>query len=630
MGLESALSYKQNALSMGFWIEIDDDWISVERYHTIMGPYTSGSVTMNPGEAYKIYATNAVVTLDASNIPSNKWGMEGHAEIFVANTGYIHTTSRVVLANALEPDAVNNITARFHDGLCILSVEDHVAGYIVTVNAGTTAGSLYYGLATSTNEYIAVDASLNGSTLDLGGAVTNGEKHVVGNGYSETIVSGGINCTSKTTLSNLAANGVVVSSGTLTLGDVYIPNGATVAVSGGGLAVEKVTGDGNVNLGGTNVKLQNGARVEGCTFSGGSAATNGGGFFVEWTSANITSCTITGNTAAGVGGGVACGGATVTLTDTVCSGNNAVYGKDMYIYANGVASALGGCELDKVYVDFGTLALAGSNTIGEVLPRASNKVGTVIISSGAVIDLTGNSNATPINPGGGVTFAPGGATVYPSAGSASAYMLGGMTVPTIGNTNVVNLGGTNVVISSGGTAYASGCVFSGGSTTIGGGAILINARGYGYFDGCTFFGNTAPKGGGIDVYKGSAIIKNSLISGNTAPNGKDLNVEIYSGDSASVVLSGCTVGSAAVGGVNPTYGGIAEIVFAGSNAIESLIALAGSGTVIISSGASINLTSSINPGGTGGIQVEGGTCTVNGNVIESGTYTSIDSTGTPT
>ena len=54
------------------------------------------------------------------------------------------------------------------------------------------------------------------------------------------------------------------------------------------------------------------------------------------------------------------------------------------------------------------------------------------------------------------------------------------------------------------------------------------------------------------------------------------------------------------------------------------------GAVVISSGASINLTSSINPGGTGGITVLDGGCTVNGTTISAGTYTSIDSTGTPT
>ena len=411
MGLESALSYKQNALSMGFWIEIDDDWISVERYHTIMGPYTSGSVTMNPGEAYKIYATNAVVTLDASNIPSNKWGMEGHAEIFVANTGYIHTTSRVVLANALEPDAVNNCTVRFHDGLAIISVEDHVAGYIVTVNAGTTAGSLYYGLATSTNEHIAVDASLNGSTLDLGGAVTNGEKHVVGNGYTETIVSGGINCTSKTTLSNLAANGVVVSSGTLTLGDVYIPSGSTVTNTSGSLYIEKVTGDGTglitgVGANGYVAQPQANAIISGVAFD--KTASVSGLLYVANGGVTIKGCTFAAGTRAIAA--VSTSPISTTLVDCVVSS---------YCSVNGSAC----------------LVLSGHNSILSDIRSTDSSPAKVFVESGAVLDLTGNTNATPIAPGGGV-IVDGGCQVITSAGS-TASIIGRCTVGSIGNTGAL-------------------------------------------------------------------------------------------------------------------------------------------------------------------------------------------------
>lgn len=74
--------------------------------------------------------------------------------------------------------------------------------------------------------------------------------------------------------------------------------------------------------------------------------------------------------------------------------------------------------------------------------------------------------------------------------------------------------------------------------------------------------------------------------------------------------------------------------FAGNNTIlgKGVVAAGtASATVTISSGASINLTNSIiNPGGTGGITVLTGGCTVNGNAIPAGTYTSIDSNGQPT
>jgi hypothetical protein len=41
----------------------------------------------------------------------------------------------------------------------------------------------------------------------------------------------------------------------------------------------------------------------------------------------------------------------------------------------------------------------------------------VTIASGAILDLTGNTNATPIAPGGGITFGAS-VTVINSAGSS--------------------------------------------------------------------------------------------------------------------------------------------------------------------------------------------------------------------
>ena len=359
--------------------------------------------------------------IEAASIPDNTWGLEGHLEIFVAGTGYVQTGENVFLANALKPDAVNNCTVRFHDGYAIISVEDHIAGYIVMVNATSGSGSLNYALGVST-EYISVDASLNGQTLDLAGAVTNGEKHVVGNGYTETIISGGINCTSKTTLSNLAADGVIVSSGTLTLGDVYIPSGSTVAVSGGGLAVEKVVGAGSasvIDLGGTRLLISSGstASASGCTLTSGGLAANNGGAATVLGTLLLQDCIVSGNTGY-LGKGVYVQGGTLVLKDTDFATTQDI----TFRLSGGKVEVSGDCTIDTIRKN----------------PQY-NDSGTVILSSGAIVDLTGNTNAMPINPGGGITFEAGGATVYPSAGSASAVMIGGCTAATISNGGVVTI-----------------------------------------------------------------------------------------------------------------------------------------------------------------------------------------------
>ena len=311
-GLDLALDYKQNTLSAGFWTEIDDDWISVERYHMIHGPFSRGTVSMQAGEAYRIYATTSAVTLGVGNIPDNTWGLEGHAEIFVASTGYVVTGSNVVLADPLVPDAVNNCTVRFHDGLAIIAVEDHVAGYIVVNGSPSGEGSLYYGISTSTNDYVAFDASLNGQTIPLAGAVAEGEKHMVGNGYTETTLTGAVDCgTSKFTVANLSLDDVQVTGGTMTFGDAYIPSGSTVTVSGGGLAVEKVTGAGSnsvIDFGKTNFVLPSNtiASANSVMITGGSTGTHGGAFnlYNAGCSLYLTSCTVTQNEAVNRGGAI--------------------------------------------------------------------------------------------------------------------------------------------------------------------------------------------------------------------------------------------------------------------------------------------------------------------------------------
>ena len=60
------------------------------------------SVTLLPGEAYKIQTTTSSITLnhDATLVPEGKYGLESHLEIFVANTGYVVTGTNVVLAEA--------------------------------------------------------------------------------------------------------------------------------------------------------------------------------------------------------------------------------------------------------------------------------------------------------------------------------------------------------------------------------------------------------------------------------------------------------------------------------------------------------------------------------------------------
>lgn len=394
---------------------------------------TGATVTVEPGEAYKINAANSAVTISATLGTVSQWGQEGHAEIFVAGTGNVHTGANVTLANGLEPDSVNNCTLRFHDGKCIISVEDHVAGYIVVSATGTSAGSLYYGLGTASEEYVAVDASLNGTTLDLGGVTTsNGEKHIVGNGYTETAITGAIDCsTAKVTVANLSLQDVGITGGTLTLGDVKIPPGSTVAVSGGGLAIEKVTGAGAesvIDLGGTNVVVSSGntRRVVGCAIASGSATSNtsyiGGGLYAINSVISCSGVTFTSCYAQNYGGAIGLNSRSYASFSS-CSffENDAGVNATRAIFILGATASMTDCtfgEAQDVVVRNASVTLGRTvKTLSEI-KNFEGFSGTVTISSGAILDLTGNSNATPINPGGGVTVNPD-VTIVTSAGTST-------------------------------------------------------------------------------------------------------------------------------------------------------------------------------------------------------------------
>lgn len=185
--------------------------------------------------------------------------------------------------------------------------------------------------------------------------------------------------------------------------------------------------------------------------------------------------------------------------------------------------------------------------------------------------------------------------------------------------NVVQRGpGGGMLCSNTQTHVISGCVFSGNST------IGANGAGGGFavggtttIENCVVVNNDngTRNGGGIWASGGTTTISNSLISGNVG------NGDAYFAGNASAILTGNTVGSIVLSA--------AMLTIQNSNTIDKLSG-SGSSTVVISSGVSITLTSSINPGGTGGITVAAGGCTVNGNVIAAGTYTSINSNGVPT
>ena len=266
----------------------------------------------------------------------------------------------------------------------------------------------------------AADTAIVSTTI-----ITKDYQPVLGGNY--TVSAGGVMTVDQATRT------ATIASAIMRLVDAAVPGGATLAVSsggGGGLVIEKVTGNGGtIDLGGTNIVLSSGgtAYASGCTFTNGAAPASGGVMIVSaGASARFVSCVISGN--AGTRGALAGAGSYdisgCTITENTYGGyfgaastnivSSIVSGNSAYdIRIGGGQVVVSDSQIGYVDAAFNGITLTGMNTVG----RIGGSNGSAIISSGAIIDLTGNTNATPIKPGGGITFGAN-VTVINSAGSS--------------------------------------------------------------------------------------------------------------------------------------------------------------------------------------------------------------------
>lgn len=428
--------------------------ISRAEYGTIETVDVSGaspSVTMVPGHAYSINATTKAVTLNVASFNANQFGIdEGHLEIFVAGTGYVVTGTNVELVNPLEPDAINYCTVRFVGGVAKIALEDNIGGYIVVSPTGTTAGTLPYALSSATQEYVAFDAITNGATIDLSGVTASSEKHIVGNGFEQTTLTGAVDCgTSTLTVANLALQDVVVNGGTMTLGDAFIPSGSTVAVSGGGLAVEKVTGNGGViDLGGVSrisVSAGSTASAEFCVFQNGYSS-GGGGTFAVSGNLKCFNCTIKGSSASYGNAINLSSGSNVELSGCTISSN---IGSSMLYLNKGSHLTLRGCTLSLESTNQACLgynsAGTGANAVLELYEtiKFDKKItysilylANISIYSGCTLDFSTVTesgkvagNMVVVEDNVSVIPSGGGDPVFITAGTYSAILLDGTTEP---------------------------------------------------------------------------------------------------------------------------------------------------------------------------------------------------------
>ena len=448
----------------GFRSEFENGVGSVARYigtETVTGT----TVTLQAGHAYTANV-NDTITLNVETPPTSaSYGLDGLLDLNLSG-GTVAAGENVYLADTLTANSRNICAVRFIDGIAVVNVLTVTAppdlGYIVTVASGTTEGSLYYGLVTDENTVIRFDVSLDEQTINANGAVTNGEKHIIGNGAASTIITNGLSAVDRLTeLSSMSLSGATPSFAMYTSGGLTYLNGVLFdsnsnggyGLNGGEATVAGCTFSNNTphynygnNGGGILAISVSSLLVSGCIFSGNSGGTGdvftsmcnavdfvdctvteGHGGTAELQIANcssvqFTSCTVTENPASYP---VLLFGGTTTVSFCVFSGNA---NNDLGLTGSGSGLLIDGNTIGKAVVNNGgQMYLANSNTIGKVSTTAG--VVGVTISGGASVTLTssinvGASRITVLDGGcvvNGATIAAGTYTqIVSSGGSAVA------------------------------------------------------------------------------------------------------------------------------------------------------------------------------------------------------------------
>ena len=218
------------------------------------------------------------------------------------------------------------------------------------------------------------------------------------------------------TFGTMYSDGVIYGPVSYTTGEVISGN-ATISLGerfpvsyGSSVTLKGLTLRGSTN---GAVAITNGnLSMSDCVVSKNTDTTCGG---ITHYVRNLTyvGCTITGNTATGTGTGVGGyaieGGPSVVanFSNCVISGN---VGTVTDCRVKGTMNLIGGNTIGQInLLSGGQLTVAGSNKIDFI--DSGTGGGSVTISSGAIIDLTGATNPTAMYPGTGITLSSGGVTI---------------------------------------------------------------------------------------------------------------------------------------------------------------------------------------------------------------------------
>jgi len=571
----------------GFGMEVKSGKLGKKRYIDVekIDGTTATSVALTAGTSYRITAEDTV-TLNVASFPEYTSGLESLVDI-VLTGGTVVAGDGLILSDSLTSNKRNICSVKYIDKIAVLNVltvaDLPYIGYVVSVASGTSDGSLYYGVATTTDDTVVFSAELNGQTVSTGGATFNQDKSVIGNGAANTIISGGLRCSGHTaTISGLAFSDDMGHNALYTSGGVTVLTDVTI--TGNTFASNTATLDAGFSQQGGSALVSN------CVFSNncGNMSNGIGGAMHTFGSGNATilDCVFTSNHVPRAGGAycVNLTGASVAVSGctfdhnsrTIFSGGDTVNGGGAISFALNGSAVVHDCVFSANYGDKGAGIYIGSaahvQVTSSLFDANMTNIGAIYASS-ATVEISGCTFTSAVRSQGQMTAATGG--IFTS------------------NTN----------------AAIVNCLFSEDNATV---ATLHPKGGSSLISGCTVTQNygSVP----VNINGGTATVTNTVASGNLGAYDFQLAVgavvNFNGGNNINklVIFSGGTA------------------VVSGTNTLGTIVSSALAGAVTISSGASINLANSIGVG-TNGITVLDGGCVVNGATIPAGTYATIISSG---
>ena len=439
----------------------------------------------------------------------------------------------------------------------------------VTTNAASGTGSLNDAL-TASNKFIKIAQGTVGTVGSTEVAAV--DKNIITHDY-EPILGGTFSLTSAT-IDEATKTTTIQSGGTMTIVDV---RGGKDSVIDLGYNSQTQTGGTRIDIPSSTTAIASGVKItHGFYGSGGGAAC----YINAGATLTLNNCCVQDNftTDPNQRGCVIIGqNATLNLKGSTVTENYANTAKrDLRFSQNGTAniadSVIGNCT----FYTTGEIILSGTVRETDIINLAPS--GSMTLTSGATLDLTGNANATTIHPGGTITFANGGATVLYSSGAVSgSYMMDNVTLlagAKLTNTAVVDLGG--------GTGTRAQCLGSASGISIISG--MFRTSNGGFTSNVTVF-----NGGTLALPSGTSAFDSIVSSGGYCyVGGEASRATVYS-------RGGVAVNSGGVANAFTVSSGGSMTVSSGGTANEPIIN--SSGTLTVNSGGSALLVTS-NTGAT--------------------------------